>query len=101
MTRKTLLTLLDFVLATFTSPEAQSDGDVTKSVDGTELETAALPTPEQNRLRIKAELKTIAIILNNDGIRLSTLSLNTASVGLTLMGKTMRLGAKIGDMNPS
>ncbi|KAG9656818.1 vacuolar protein sorting-associated protein 13, partial [Aureobasidium melanogenum] len=50
-------------------------------------------------IRIKAQLKRIAIILNNDGIRLATLSLTSAEVGIFLMGKTMRVGARLGNLS--
>jgi len=37
--------------------------------------------------------------LNNDGIRLATLSFNHADVGVFLLGKTMRVSAKLGNLN--
>ena len=103
VTRKTLLTLLDFVLVTFASGDSNQqeakvqdiDDDSIVSDDATKQSTK----PNEDRIRIKAELKTISMILNNDGIRLATLSLNTSSVGLTLMGKTMRLGARLGNLS--
>ncbi|KAJ8612730.1 hypothetical protein MRB53_037306 [Persea americana] len=100
VTRKTLLTLLDFVLVTFTNPDASPDAaEDQKSIaaDATE-EAANSPPVNSDRIRIRAELKTISIILNNDGIRLATLTLSTATVALMLMGKTMRVGAKLGNM---
>ncbi|KAF2460623.1 hypothetical protein BDY21DRAFT_279898 [Lineolata rhizophorae] len=103
VTRRTLLTLLDFALVTFTNPEpsprksqetaSASDKDLAKA------ESTQSKPPEQNKIRVKAELKRIAIILNNDGIRLATLSLNTADVGVFLMGKTMRVGARLGNLS--
>ncbi|KAK8078326.1 Vacuolar protein sorting-associated protein 13 [Apiospora saccharicola] len=60
------------------------------------------PEPQQNdggSIRVKIDLKTIRMILNNDGIRLATLSFNHADVGIHLSGKTMRVGAKLGDLS--
>lgn len=102
VTRKTLLTLLDFVLVTFTNQDespvppppgtpplllADNSEDVSKQV------------VSNDKIRIKADLQGIAVVLNNDGIRLATLTLHTASVALILHGKSMRIGAKLGNMS--
>lgn len=103
VTRKTLLTLLDFVLITFTNPDAPQDSDnkqVAAESDGKqEAESAETPSPNSDKIRIRAELKRIAVILNNDGIRLATLSLYSADVGVFLAGGTMRVGAKLGNLS--
>ncbi|KAF6839500.1 vacuolar protein sorting-associated protein vps13 [Colletotrichum musicola] len=110
VTRKTLLTLLDFILATFTgnnndaaSPQerkAISDSEE----DDEELEVEVVAPPEDapantGSIRVKVDLKSIRLILNNDGIRLATLSFNHADVGVFLLGKTMRVNAKLGNLN--
>ncbi|PSK35869.1 Vacuolar protein sorting-associated protein 13 [Elsinoe australis] len=101
VTRKTLLTLLDFVLATFTNqnpPEQQRQ--VQSKEDDTEKEEAVAPqqAQEPDKIRVKARLKRIAVILNNDGMKLATLSLNSAEVVVLLLGKTMRVGARLGNL---
>lgn len=101
VTRKTLLTLLDFVLITFTSPEQPSQP--AKSIeDGPDGKTLEKPAPESggssDKIRIKVELESVALILNNDGIRLATLSLNTADVGIFLSGGSMNVGARLGNL---
>lgn len=98
VTRKTLLTLLDFVMVTFTNP-GEPQGDQSQAIEASENQQIADAQPQGDKIRIKAELKRIAIILNNDGIRLATLSLTSAEVGIFLMGKTMRLGARLGDLS--
>jgi len=100
LTRRTLLTLLDFVLATFTSP-AGADQNTLPAPDTTDDESAIAndTVPSEDRIRIKAELKTISVIFNDDGVRIATLSLNTASVALMLMGKTMRIAARLGNLS--
>ncbi|KAL8904643.1 MAG: hypothetical protein Q9207_003131 [Kuettlingeria erythrocarpa] len=104
VTRRTLLTLLDFVLITFAgseqaSPPAKAGEDSHVSGDEGDKEAASAPEPGSDKLRIKIGLESIALILNNDGIRLATLSLNTADVGIFLSGGTMRVGARLGNLS--
>jgi vacuolar protein sorting-associated protein 13A/C len=97
VTRKTLLTLLDFVMITFTNPDAPQVVEEKQQSDNESLEKT--PPQEDDKIRVKAQLKRIAIILNNDGIRLATLSLTSAEVGVFLMGTNMRVGAKLGNLS--
>ncbi|KAI9780763.1 MAG: hypothetical protein M1839_006551 [Geoglossum umbratile] len=104
VTRKTVLTLLDFILLTFTNPNAPPpSAGVISELDGTDEKHQPLETPksqvESDKIRVKVILKSIILILNNDGMRLATLSLNTADVGIFLTGKTMRIGARLGNLN--
>jgi vacuolar protein sorting-associated protein 13A/C len=105
VTRKTLLTLLDFILVTFTNNDNPAVGASPKQIMDSENEEQLESTPEKSAssdagsIRIKVDLKSIRLILNNDGIRLATLSLNAADVGIFIMGKTMRIGAKLGDLS--
>jgi vacuolar protein sorting-associated protein 13A/C len=96
VTRKTLLTLLDFILLTFTNPQQSTEPDQ-KAVEGTASEEDK-PQPAAGKLRIRANLKSIALILNNDGVRLATLSLNTADVGIFLVGASMLIQSRIGSL---
>jgi vacuolar protein sorting-associated protein 13A/C len=103
VTRKTLLILLDFVLATFTSPgDQQTNKSVTenaKSDDEAEIDAALQKSGQADKIRIKAQLKSIALILNNDGVRLATLSLNSGDVGIFLDGGTMQIKARLGSLS--
>lgn len=105
VTRKTLLTLLDFILITFASSddlptprieEAEGHGD-----EQEEHSTAAKksPAPDSDKIRIKVALQSIALILNNDGIRLATLRLKTADVGIFLNSGTIRVDARLGSLS--
>ena len=103
VTRRTLLTLLDFVLVTFASPDQPSEPqqrlqDRTTSSQ-TEEEATSKPTSSADKIRIKAELQSVALILNNDGIRLATLSLNSADVGIFLSGGSMNITARLGNLS--
>ena len=102
VTRKTLLTLLDFVLITFTSPEDSSKPQIADAENIEEQKRKKKETQSQSdsdRIRIKVDLQSIALILNNDGIRLATLSLNAADVGIFLSGGSMRVGARLGSLS--
>ncbi|MCJ1231722.1 hypothetical protein MMC12_008401, partial [Toensbergia leucococca] len=102
VTRKTLLTLLDFVLATFTSPDQNPESQKVIEADKEheeKIQEEPADSTGSDKIRIKADLKSIALILNNDGIRLATLSLNSADVGIFLMGGSMRVGARLGSLS--
>ncbi|KAK3113583.1 Vacuolar protein sorting-associated protein 13 [Teratosphaeriaceae sp. CCFEE 6253] len=96
VTRRTLLTLLDFALATFTSPDQPKKDDQPQIEDTEEDKPAEQQQPD--KIRIKAELRRVAVILNNDGIRLATLSLTSAQVNMFLAGKTMNVAARLGNI---
>ncbi|RDA92701.1 hypothetical protein CP533_3692 [Ophiocordyceps camponoti-saundersi (nom. inval.)] len=104
VTRKTLLTLLDFILVTFaggsTNDENQDQPALTDSDGGNEVAVEpARENADSGSIRVKVDLKGIRLILNNDGIRLATLSLTEADAGIFLRGKTMRISAKLGDLS--
>ncbi|KAL2128479.1 hypothetical protein VTI74DRAFT_9122 [Chaetomium olivicolor] len=104
VTRKTLLTLLDFILVTFTNNQVQ-DGNQ-KAITDDESETDIEVEPpfqkgqaESGAIRVKVDLKSIRMILNNDGIRLATLSFNHADIGVFILGQTLRVSTKLGDLS--
>ncbi|KAL4976672.1 hypothetical protein BDW66DRAFT_134541 [Aspergillus desertorum] len=97
VTRKTLLTLLDFILLTFTNPQ-QPNQDVQAERTIEDIESVEQQAQQEGKIRIKADLKSIALILNNDGVRLATLSLHTADVGIFLVGRTMLIQSRIGSL---
>lgn len=105
VTRKTLLTLLDFILITFASGD--NNGNANKELvesedeDSGDEEVAVKAAQPANTasIRVKVDLKSIRLILNNDGIRLATLSFNKADAGVFLRGKTMRVSAKLQDLS--
>ncbi|KAL6852521.1 Vacuolar protein sorting-associated protein 13 [Amphichorda felina] len=107
VTRKTLLTLLDFVLVTFTGGNNDQPANarviMDSEDDGAVGEETAVEGAQQTQnvgsIRVKVELKSIRFILNNDGIRLATLSLNQADTGIFIRGKTMRISSKLGDLS--
>jgi vacuolar protein sorting-associated protein 13A/C len=100
VTRRTLLTLLDFVLITFTNQEQpQPRQDVTErsALEDSEDQKQETP-PTRGKIRIQSKLESIALILNDDGNRLATLSLNTADVEIFLSGPSMRIQGRMGSL---
>ncbi|KPI40863.1 Vacuolar protein sorting-associated protein 13 [Cyphellophora attinorum] len=101
VTRRTLLTLLDFVLVTFTNQgEAPKDTNPTNNAnnDVKAIDSTDSQAPQSDKIRIKAQLSSIALILNNDGVRLATLSLNSGDVGVYLDAPTMQVKARLGSL---
>ncbi|KAI1733917.1 hypothetical protein F4680DRAFT_368242 [Xylaria scruposa] len=106
VTRKTLLTLLDFILVTFANNGGTDNQPQRRIADQGERDQAVqINEPaqgseqaESGSIRVKVDLKSIRMILNNDGIRLATLSFNQADVGVFISGRTMRVAAKLGDL---
>ena len=99
VTRRTLLTLLDFVLITFTNPDQPQSGQAQIAATSDEQQPVQPPPAESDKIRIRAELKRIAVVLNNDGIRLATLSLSSGDVGIFLNAGTMRIGGRLGNLS--
>ncbi|SMY22303.1 unnamed protein product [Zymoseptoria tritici ST99CH_1A5] len=101
VTRKTLLTLLDFAMLTFVpaNNNAEQDAKAKQLEDAEHDAEEEEKKPDNDKIRIKAELSRIAVILNNDGIRLATLSLTSAEVSVFLNGPTMRVGARLGALD--
>lgn len=111
VTRKTLLTLLDFILITFTNQDApkqlpeptnDSSNDMLAIPNESPFEEEEVVPPAKKTelsVRVKVDLKSIRMILNNDGIRLATLSFNHADVGIFILENTMRIGARLGDLS--
>jgi vacuolar protein sorting-associated protein 13A/C len=102
VTRKTLLTLLDFTLSTFAGGDQQTQQSIeskTKSDEESQIDAELQKSGEADKLRIKAQLMSIALILNNDGVRLATLSLNSGDVGILIDGGPMQVNARIGSLS--
>ncbi|KAB5527937.1 hypothetical protein GE09DRAFT_408196 [Coniochaeta sp. 2T2.1] len=104
VTRKTLLTLLDFILITFTNNDSPNNQQQAITETGEDLDIDVTPPSpgagqnETGAIKVKVDLKSIRLILNNDGIRLATLSFKHADIGVFILGKTMRVSTKLGDL---
>lgn len=104
VTRRTLLTLLDFILATFTNPTPASNNSAPRQAIGAkenddDTQAQAQPNTTTDKINIKVNLKRIVVVLNNDGIRLATLGLDKANVVIYLDAPTMSIGAHLGNLS--
>lgn len=99
VTRKTLLTLLDFVMVTFANGGDPQATETPKQIEARPDAPAQPASEEADKIRVKVELRRIAVILNNDGIRLATLSLTSAQVSVFLMNSTMQVSARLGNLS--
>ncbi|KAG0050250.1 hypothetical protein BGZ83_004992 [Gryganskiella cystojenkinii] len=108
LTRKSVLTLFDFVLTTFTNPTPQSQpqSPVTEvKASQSQVDTKLAP-PAQDTMKVKVKMTSINFILNNDGQRLATMALSQCDVSVLMKPPTMRVNVKLGnftltdDINP-
>ncbi|KAK4050444.1 Vacuolar protein sorting-associated protein 13 [Microbotryomycetes sp. JL201] len=98
VTRGSILTLFDWVMTTFTDPDQAPDSPESPGAASDEQES--IPTdPTMDKMRIKVKLTSINLIMNEEGIRLATLSLSAGDVSLLLRGPTMRMHARLGNLS--
>lgn len=101
VTPKTALTLLNFILATFTNPEGPSAAALTDAPKDTDSDmdvaVEGVPQPEIiNKIRVKVNMASVKLIFNHDGIRLATLTVDSADCGVFVFGPKLRVGGHIG-----
>lgn len=104
ITRASILMLFDWIMTTFTGgneAEAQSNGQA-EQIDPAADQTAAItqdPDERTEKLRVKVKLTEVRLVLNDDGTRLATLSLQAADVSVLLRGPFMRVAAQLGNLS--
>ncbi|TID30882.1 hypothetical protein CANINC_000530 [Pichia inconspicua] len=92
LTRKSILTLLNYSLNTFTDPMApEIPSDKLRHNDEQNINAPA-------HINLDVNMKSISLILNDDGIKLATLTLAKAYVSLFMLPDSMRLTSKIGGL---
>lgn len=92
---KSFLTILDFIITTFTNPNPPPPPPPKDSIE--ELETIQ-PDPVA-KIDVKVELHSIIVLLNDDGIKMSTLQLDSALVNVFLIPEKMKVEARIGKLS--
>ncbi|KAI5307950.1 hypothetical protein KEM55_006968, partial [Ascosphaera atra] len=100
VTRRTLLTLLDFVFVTFVdSPSQKPSQDRSQSVSTRRIKEAQQSVSNAvGKVQVNCKLEGISLILNDDGLRLATLSMTTANVHVVVT-ETMHVQARLGSLN--
>ncbi|CAG8516340.1 7059_t:CDS:10 [Ambispora leptoticha] len=97
ITRKSILTLYNFLLDTFTAPPGTPVSAASPNPEASsDSNQAQKKVQQQSTMRVKVRLNSIVFILNNDGIRLATGKLSQADVAVLMRLNTMRVGARIG-----
>lgn len=89
---KSSMTLLDFIITTFTNPNNDDNSDQQS------ISTAVEDEKDDALIDVKVNLNSIILTLNDDGIKLATLQLDSATVGVDLVGDTMKVESKIGSL---
>ncbi|ANZ74777.1 BA75_01327T0 [Komagataella pastoris] len=91
ITRRSILTLLNYALNTFTDVNPpETPADQLRHNDDTEQMLA----PETINVRIKMD--SIIAVLNDDGIKLATTKLSEADIGIVVFPERLKVSAKIG-----
>lgn len=94
ISRKSLLSILNFVLNTFTDPNAEATpADELKHNDATNDEVSP------QKINVDVNLESIIMVLNEDGIKLATLQLSTANINVFLVPEEMEVKGKLGALS--
>ena len=64
-----------------------------------QVQAPAKPEETPEKLRVKARMTAIALILHEERTRLATLALSAADVSVLLNGPTMRISARLGNLS--
>ncbi|KAL7343935.1 hypothetical protein BJY59DRAFT_711306 [Rhodotorula toruloides] len=97
VTRSSILLLFDWIMTTFTDP-VDAPAPSSPQIEGAENEMQ-VEEANTDKLRVKVKLTSINLILNEDGLRLATLSLSAADVSVLLRGPTIRVATHLGNLS--
>lgn len=90
VSRKSYLIMLNFLLNTFTDPNAE-----TTEADQLNHNSSSDDDSPQ-KINVDVNLDSIVVVLNEDGIKLATLQLSTAEVNVFLLPEEMEVRGKLG-----
>lgn len=92
LTPKSILTIINYTLTTFTNPDApELPTDVLKH-NSPDLEEAP------QKINMRMNMDDIIVVLNDDSTKLATFQLSAAQVELFILPEKMKLNAKLGGM---
>lgn len=92
---KSFLTILDFIITTFTNPNAEPP----KVLESPVGETKPSQEDYVAKIDVSVDLHSIILLLNDDGIKLATLQLDSALVNVLLVPESMKVQATIGKLS--
>ncbi|VEU24436.1 DEKNAAC105592 [Brettanomyces naardenensis] len=94
LTRKSVLTLINFLRNTFVDPDAPLlPADKLRHNDEADVENA----PEH--IDMNVSMKSITLVFNDDGYKIATLKLQKAVVGMLLLPDKMKIDANLGGIS--
>ncbi|MBW0469311.1 hypothetical protein O181_009026, partial [Austropuccinia psidii MF-1] len=100
VTRPTILELFDWIISTFTnsSTSAQATEVIPPTAEAAFQAVSPQHDMSSDKMRVKVKMRTIVFLLNDDGARIATLSLNSADFSILFNGSTMRVKARLGNL---
>lgn len=93
ISRKTLLSLLNFILNTFTDPNELTEADQIKHNDSNDANVSP------QKINVDVNLESIIMVLNEDGVKLATLQLSKADINVFLLPEEMEVRGKLGALS--
>lgn len=94
LSRKSLLSILNFVLNTFTDPTAEATpADEIKHVDAVD------DSMSPQKINVTVALDSVLVVLNEDGLKLATLQLSTALILVFLLPEAMEVKGRLGALS--
>lgn len=95
VTRKSLLTILNFILTTFTDPNQPPPPPPTARILPMEAATID-PDALAQHIKVEVNLDSIILVLNDEGIKLATIQLSTAHVDVLVLPEKLKVYSKLG-----
>lgn len=95
---KSFLTILDFIITTFTGP---ADPNSTPPTPISPTSPSNIPSESSDqvaKIDVKVALHGIILLLNDDGIKLATTKLDSAYVSVFMVPEAMKVEARIGKL---
>lgn len=94
VSRKSILSLLNFILNTFTDPnEPPNEADEIKHNNSDDADTSP------QKINVVVNLESIIMVLNEDGLKLATLQLSTASINVFLLPEELEVQGRLGALS--
>lgn len=94
ISRKSVLSILNFILNTFVDPNApETPADELKHNDATDAQQSPA------KINVKVVMDSIIIVLNEDGLKLATLELSTADIFILVLPEALEVKGKLGALS--
>ncbi|KAI8823370.1 uncharacterized protein EV422DRAFT_352091 [Fimicolochytrium jonesii] len=102
LTSSSVLTLYDFILATFTNQAASANQSrLDLSAESEDEDAAQVAAPSANKgshMVVHVVMKSIGVVINQDGTHIATMDFGELETNVDLMPTTMKITGSIGDL---